>query len=226
MRSIEPKATATCALAQIFSYSFSRSSASSFLESLSPRGMRSGSSTTAAATTGPASGPRPASSQPATGQTPLVSSRRSRRNVGRTTGSASGRRGFDCLAIAHDQRAGSSACQCFRRGECEKRGMAAHRSTRNIADGLAFTAHCISYFPRAPMIPNWLHYLSLASLTLGFFCALVIAIDITRHHQHMFILKIEWPVTALFGGPFAIWGYYKYGRLATHDKAKAAIVSG
>jgi hypothetical protein len=76
------------------------------------------------------------------------------------------------------------------------------------------------------MIPNWLHYLSLASLTLGFFCALVIAIDITRHHQHMFIMNIVWPVTALFGGPVSIWGYYKYGRLATHDKAKAAMVRG
>ena len=48
---------------------------SSFLESLSPRGMRSGSRMTAAATTGPASGPRPASSQPATGQTPRFSAR-------------------------------------------------------------------------------------------------------------------------------------------------------
>ena len=64
----------------------------SFLESLRPRGMRSGSSTTAAATTGPASGPRPASSQPATGQIPLLKARRSRRKVGRTISSFSGRR--------------------------------------------------------------------------------------------------------------------------------------
>jgi hypothetical protein len=76
------------------------------------------------------------------------------------------------------------------------------------------------------MIPNWLHYLSLASLTLGFFCALIIAIDITRQPQHMFIMNIVWPVTALFCGPFAIWGYYKYGRLATHDKAQAAMDRG
>ena len=48
--------------------------------------MRSGSSTTAAATTGPASGPRPASSQPATGQMPRFIAARSRRNVGRTIG--------------------------------------------------------------------------------------------------------------------------------------------
>ncbi len=36
MRSTEPKATATCAVAQIFSYSFSRVAASSFLESFEP----------------------------------------------------------------------------------------------------------------------------------------------------------------------------------------------
>ena len=57
---------------------------------------------TAAATTGPASGPRPASSQPATGQMPFASARRSRRNVGRTSSSRSGRRSafFAVLAAA------------------------------------------------------------------------------------------------------------------------------
>ena len=50
-----------------------------------PLGMRFGSSTTAAATTGPASGPRPASSQPATGQMPRLISARSRRKLGGVT---------------------------------------------------------------------------------------------------------------------------------------------
>ena len=50
-----------------------------------PLGIRFGSSTTAAATTGPASGPRPASSQPATGQTPRLISARSRRKLGGAT---------------------------------------------------------------------------------------------------------------------------------------------
>ena len=50
-----------------------------------PFGIRLGSSTTAAATTGPASGPRPASSQPATGQTPRLISARSRRKLGGAT---------------------------------------------------------------------------------------------------------------------------------------------
>ena len=76
------------------------------------------------------------------------------------------------------------------------------------------------------MIPTWLHELSIAALIVGFVCALLIAIDITRHHQHMFIMNIVWPVTALFGGVFALWGYFKYGRLATHEKAKQAMEEG
>ena len=75
----------TDAVAQISSNSSSRRSAVSRLESSIPFGIRFGSSTTAAATTGPASGPRPASSQPATGQTPRLISARSRRKLGGAT---------------------------------------------------------------------------------------------------------------------------------------------
>ncbi len=92
MRHGGAKATATCALAQIFACSFSRVCGSSFLESSSPRGTRLGSSTTAAATTGPASGPLPASSQPAIGHKPRLIAARSRRKVGRMSSSPSGSR--------------------------------------------------------------------------------------------------------------------------------------
>ena len=50
------------AVATIFAKSSSRRSGVSFLLSFNPWGMRAGSSLTAATTTGPASGPRPASS--------------------------------------------------------------------------------------------------------------------------------------------------------------------
>ena len=85
IRAGEAKATANDAVAQISSNSSSRRSAVSRLESSMPFGIRLGSSTTAAATTGPASGPRPASSQPATGQTPRLISARSRRKLGGAT---------------------------------------------------------------------------------------------------------------------------------------------
>jgi hypothetical protein len=64
------------------------------------------------------------------------------------------------------------------------------------------------------MVPAWLHILSIVALLAGIFCALVIAIDVTRHHQHMFIMNIVWPVTALFGTVWIVWQYFRYGRLA------------
>ena len=85
IRAGEAKATENDAVAQISSNSSSRRSAVSRLESSMPLGIRFGSSTTAAATTGPASGPRPASSQPATGQIPRLISARSRRKPGGLT---------------------------------------------------------------------------------------------------------------------------------------------
>ena len=73
------------------------------------------------------------------------------------------------------------------------------------------------------MVPAWLHIMSIVALLAGLFCALVIAIDVTRHQQHMFVMNVVWPVTALFGGVLALWGYFTYGRLATHGKMKRAM---
>ncbi|MGE0225422.1 MAG: DUF4396 domain-containing protein [Acetobacteraceae bacterium] len=73
------------------------------------------------------------------------------------------------------------------------------------------------------MIPAWLHALSIAALLLGLLCAVIIAIDVARHPQHMWIMNIVWPVTALFGTVITIWGYFTYGRLATHERAHAAM---
>jgi hypothetical protein len=67
------------------------------------------------------------------------------------------------------------------------------------------------------MVPLWLHYLSIASLTLGFTCAGVLAADVIRHPQKMWIMNVVWPVNALYGTLFAAYGYYRYGRLAAKD---------
>lgn len=53
---------------------------------------------------------------------------------------------------------------------------------------------------------------------LGGICALVIALDVLWHKQHMWIMNIVWPVSALFGTVLTVWVYFKYGRLATHNK--------
>jgi hypothetical protein len=71
--------------------------------------------------------------------------------------------------------------------------------------------------------PPWLHDLSIAYLAFGCACAAAIAIDLIRHPQHMWIMNVVWPVTALFGTAWVAWQYLTYGRLATDERAKAAM---
>lgn len=62
------------------------------------------------------------------------------------------------------------------------------------------------------MIPPWLHALSIASLLIGALCAVVIAADLMRHTQRMWIMNLVWPITALFGSIWIVWQYFTYGR--------------
>jgi hypothetical protein len=71
--------------------------------------------------------------------------------------------------------------------------------------------------------PAWLHDLSIAYLALSAVCAAVLAFDLMRHPQHMGIMNVVWPVTALFGSLWIVWQYFAYGRLASHEKAHAAM---
>lgn len=76
------------------------------------------------------------------------------------------------------------------------------------------------------MVPVWLHDLSIAFLVLGAACALTVAADLLRHPQHMWIMNVVWPVTALFGTIWVLWQYFAYGRLAEHRLARAAMQRG
>ncbi|MCK1390515.1 DUF4396 domain-containing protein [Bradyrhizobium sp. 1] len=67
------------------------------------------------------------------------------------------------------------------------------------------------------MIPIWLKDLALASLAVGFVCAIIIAIDLTRHPQRMWIMNVVWPVNGLFGTVLMLWLYYRFGRLAARN---------
>ena len=73
------------------------------------------------------------------------------------------------------------------------------------------------------MIPSWLHALSIFALLAGLVSAFIIVIDVIRRPQHMGIMNVVWPVVGLFAGPIALWGYFGYGRLATHAKMHAAM---
>jgi hypothetical protein len=66
-------------------------------------------------------------------------------------------------------------------------------------------------------IPYWLEIISILSLAMAGVCVLVIIIDIFMgHKQHMWIMNVVWPLTALYFGPVALWAYFKWGRLSTH----------
>lgn len=73
------------------------------------------------------------------------------------------------------------------------------------------------------MFPIWLHALSWIALAIGSTSCFVTAVDVLRHRQHMWIMDVVWPTTALFGGPFTLWLYFRYGRLATDVKMRAAM---
>lgn len=64
------------------------------------------------------------------------------------------------------------------------------------------------------MIPDWLHALAILSLAAGIASAILIAIDVKRHPQHMAIMNAVWPISGLYGGPLAVWGYWRHGRSA------------
>jgi hypothetical protein len=57
--------------------------------------------------------------------------------------------------------------------------------------------------------PEWLHILSWAYLSLCFLSGVIMIVDEIRRPQQMIIMNFVWPITALYGGPFAFWGYFK-----------------
>jgi Domain of unknown function (DUF4396) len=65
------------------------------------------------------------------------------------------------------------------------------------------------------------------SLVVAGFCAVWIGLDIAAgHRQQMWIMNVVWPITALYAGPFALYGYYKVGRLATRRMIQRANQKG
>jgi hypothetical protein len=63
--------------------------------------------------------------------------------------------------------------------------------------------------------PQWLHILSWAYLSLSFACALLILLDEIRRPQKMMVMNFVWPITALYFGPLAVWGYFRSGLKTT-----------
>ncbi|WP_432573173.1 DUF4396 domain-containing protein [Kineococcus sp. SYSU DK005] len=63
------------------------------------------------------------------------------------------------------------------------------------------------------MPPTWLTVLSWTALTAAFASAAVILWDTygRGHRQQMRVMEAVWPITALYFGPLAVWGYRRFG---------------
>src|SRR3989454_11377142 len=64
------------------------------------------------------------------------------------------------------------------------------------------------------MAPSWFELLAWVALGLGFASALVIVADVVvlGNWQHMAIMNLAFPLTALYMGPIALWAYFARGR--------------
>lgn len=60
----------------------------------------------------------------------------------------------------------------------------------------------------------WIEAVGWLSLALAFAGALIILVDIygRGHRQHMAIMNLVYPITALYWGPVAVWFYFTRGR--------------
>ncbi|WP_411954294.1 DUF4396 domain-containing protein [Alkalibacillus sp. S2W] len=59
--------------------------------------------------------------------------------------------------------------------------------------------------------------ISWIALIIGIVSFIIIAVDVFKHPQMMTIMNIVWPINGWFFGPFAIWTYFKWGRLKAKD---------
>ena len=75
-------------------------------------------------------------------------------------------------------------------------------------------------------MPEWLRLLSIASLVLAGVCTAIIAIDLVKHPQKMWIMNVVWPITALYAGPLAVIAYFKAGRLSSKHSVDEAKTRG
>jgi hypothetical protein len=76
------------------------------------------------------------------------------------------------------------------------------------------------------MIPGWLHIVSIVWLAVGAACAIVIAADVVRYPQPMWIMNVVWPVSALFGTIGVLGQYFTYGRGRGHREVPMAAAVG
>jgi Domain of unknown function (DUF4396) len=77
------------------------------------------------------------------------------------------------------------------------------------------------------MAPTWFELAAWVALGLGFASALIIVGDIVvlGNWQHMAIMNIAFPLTALYLGPIALWAYFARGRRMSRRQMHAGAMS-
>ena len=78
------------------------------------------------------------------------------------------------------------------------------------------------------MPPTWLTVLAWISLASAFVCAGLIAVDIfvRGYRQHVWIMDVVWPLTALYSGPPGWLAYRRWGRLNSRRYRQQSGVRG
>ncbi|MFD1174445.1 DUF4396 domain-containing protein [Oceanobacillus picturae] len=62
--------------------------------------------------------------------------------------------------------------------------------------------------------------ISWIALSIGIISSAIIIVDIIKHPQHMKVMNLVWPINGWFFGPFALWAYFKWGRLNAKDSER------
>jgi hypothetical protein len=69
---------------------------------------------------------------------------------------------------------------------------------------------------------NWPRIIAVFSLIVALASVLLVSTDLIKRPQHMWIMNIVWPLTALYGGPIAVWAYYRIGILSSRESVRKA----
>jgi hypothetical protein len=73
------------------------------------------------------------------------------------------------------------------------------------------------------MHPTWLTNVAWLALAAAVISAACVIVDLlSGHRQHMGIMNVVWPVTALWSGPLGLWAYLRFGRAGSQEAMERA----
>lgn len=73
---------------------------------------------------------------------------------------------------------------------------------------------------------NWLFIVASTSLLISVVCAGIVAVEVAKSPQNMWMMDIVWPITALWSGPIGVWAYRRWGRVGSKRATREAKEHG